>query len=330
MGNRPVEGVDPDGRLAWFVPVIAGAVIGSVTGGITAHKNGSNWWKGAIVGGLIGAAAGAGVSAAIGPAGGITGMTVGNSTAASAALTKSWGIATSAIMGANTSMASTAIRGGNLDNIYKSGLVGAASGAFSASGGFGLVNAWGSKSNVLNFAGRQLYQAIGSAGQSIGNNWAMGEDLLSRVSVGVGPVNLTFGKGQSLFQINGNIGNIATNAFGLANLAFGGSMSFNWKHLTPNYSGGFIDKFFAAAWGPYSVLYPSDQLRTEGDALLAHELHHTWQSRALGDSFLRHYAGQGVLGLLLGRRSFSIYNAVLHGNYYENVPYNLRWFKKSR
>jgi hypothetical protein len=37
---------------------------------------------------------------------------------------------------------------------------------------------------------------------------------LSKVTVGVGPVNLTLGKGQKLLQWQNNIGNIAFNAIG--------------------------------------------------------------------------------------------------------------------
>lgn len=317
--------VDPDGELAFFVPIIIGAVVGATAGGVIAHNNGQDWWKGAIVGGLIGAAVGTGVSAAVGAKGGITGITVGNSVSSSAPLTKAWGITSTAIQSANVNMATTALGGGNLDNVYKSGLVGAASGAFTASGGFGMVSGWGSKSKSMQFAGRQLYQGIGTAGRSIGNNWAMGRDPFSRVTVGAGPVNLTFGKGQRLLQWQNNIGNIATNAFGLGNLAFGGSAEFNWEHLTPMYGGGLIDKYFVGTWGAHSILYRTDQFREEGNSLIAHELHHVWQSRAMGDSYLAHYAGQGLLGMLM-RRPINFGNAAMHPNYFENLAYYFRWF----
>jgi len=66
MGNNPVMMVDPDGQLAWFIPVIIGAVIGGTSQGITTANNGGKFfdgfWKGAVIGGLAGAG-GAGISA---------------------------------------------------------------------------------------------------------------------------------------------------------------------------------------------------------------------------------------------------------------------------
>ena len=67
FGNNPVNFIDPDGELAWFVPLIIGAVIGGTAGGIQAYNNpnmsiGAGILLGATVGGLSGGAA-AGVSA---------------------------------------------------------------------------------------------------------------------------------------------------------------------------------------------------------------------------------------------------------------------------
>ncbi len=231
--NIPLVYTDPDGELVWFIPVIIGAVVGGYTGASIQSGTAAFWnwqpdaWKGAIVGAFIGAAAGAGVLAIIGPTGGITGITTSAGT-----VSQGWGITTTALQSANVNMAFTTFGGGDIDNIYKSGLVGAASGAFTATGGFGMVNAWGSKSEALQFVGRQLYQGIGTAGTSIGNNWAMGRNAFSSVTVGIGPVNFTFGKGQNLLQWQNNIGNIAINTFGLANTAFGGKVRWNWKNLT--------------------------------------------------------------------------------------------------
>ena len=62
--NNPLKYTDPSGELAWFVPVIAGAIIGAYAGasihsGTAAFWNwNSNAWKGAIVGGIIGATIG--------------------------------------------------------------------------------------------------------------------------------------------------------------------------------------------------------------------------------------------------------------------------------
>jgi hypothetical protein len=328
MGNNPVMMVDPDGQLAWFIPVIIGAVVGGTTGGIVAHNNGQDWWKGAITGAFVGAAVGLGVSAAIGPAGGITGITVGNSTAATASLTKAWGITSTAIQGANVNMAMSAFGGGDLDNVYKSGIVGAASGLFTATGGFGLAK--------QGIAGRLAYQGIGTSTQSIGSNWAAGRDPFSRVTVGVGPVNLTLGKGQQLLQWQNNIGNIAMNSFGLLNTAFGGKVQWDRNHLTPIYKGGLIDKFadpgyMESGFSPYVVTGNSN---VTGE-IYPHELHHVWQSRAMGDMFAPNYVANGLYGMILNRfKYFAPYGGMNYPafisptrNYWETIPDFYPWWR---
>ena len=68
--NNPLAYVDPSGEIAWFVPIIIGAVIGGTSGAIMAHQSGAQgFWEwagyvggGALIGGLSGGAA-AGVSA---------------------------------------------------------------------------------------------------------------------------------------------------------------------------------------------------------------------------------------------------------------------------
>jgi len=68
MANNPVMSIDPDGRLAWFVPMIVGAVIGGVSQGIASVNAGGTFlggfWRGALVGGAAGFAA-VGATAAI-------------------------------------------------------------------------------------------------------------------------------------------------------------------------------------------------------------------------------------------------------------------------
>ncbi|WKZ60538.1 MAG: DUF6443 domain-containing protein [Cyclobacteriaceae bacterium] len=58
--NNPYMTVDPDGKLAWFVPIIVGAVIGGTSQGIMAANNGGTFlggfWRGALVGAAAGAA----------------------------------------------------------------------------------------------------------------------------------------------------------------------------------------------------------------------------------------------------------------------------------
>ena len=149
---------------------------------------------------------------------------------------------------------------------------------------------------------------IGTAGSSIGNNWARGEDPFSKVTLGVGPVNLTLGKGQKLLQWQNNLGNIAMNAFGLSNLALGGKVSFDWKNLSLNYTGGIIDKFYPpgiwdSGFGAHAVIGNSNL-----SSLYSHELHHLWQSRSMGDMFLLNYGLQGIGAMLMGGSFLGNYN----------------------
>jgi RHS repeat-associated protein len=68
--NNPMCYIDPDGNLAWFVPVIAGAVIGAYMGGSVANNNFNlfKWqydaktWTGIGIGAITGALSGGGWS----------------------------------------------------------------------------------------------------------------------------------------------------------------------------------------------------------------------------------------------------------------------------
>ncbi|MGH7596431.1 MAG: hypothetical protein ACREOI_08765 [bacterium] len=64
-GNNPVIMVDADGRV-WFLPILIGAGIGAVGGGIYAHNRGGEWWQGALAGAVVGGAAGYFIGAAAG------------------------------------------------------------------------------------------------------------------------------------------------------------------------------------------------------------------------------------------------------------------------
>lgn len=320
--NWPVY-ADPDGKFAWFVPVIIGAVAGGYAGASIASGNwnpanwNSNWWKGAITGAFIGAGVGLGVSAGFGA----TGIK-----AAGGGLTKAWGITSSMINGANVNMAFAAMGGGGLDELWKSGIVGAAGAGFTATGGFGLAKngLFGSK-----LAGKLAFQMAGTASQSIGNNWASGNPLFSKISLGVGPVNLTLGKGQKLLQWQNNLGNIGMNTYGLVNLAFGGTARFDWNNLTPIYEGGLYAKMqdpkvYESGFSPFAVT-GNQELKH----ILGHELHHVWQSRSLGDIFAPNYLMQGFLslgmwglGAINGTPSF----ISEEGNYYETIPEYYKWW----
>jgi hypothetical protein len=204
-----------------------------------------------------------------------------------------------------------------------------ASGAWTATGGFGMVKGFGATSNIGKLAGKLGYQMIGTAGSSIGNNWARGEDPFSKVTLGVGPVNLTLGKGQKLLQWQNNLGNIATNALGLGNLAFGGKVRFDWKNLATVYTGGLMEKM-DGAWVPYSVMGPDKHTNN----VLSHEMHHIWQSRSFGDTYLLNYGLAGISSFLMnGMRLYAPYNGYNYltpiiptTNYWEAIADIYTWW----
>lgn len=105
------------------------------------------------------------------------------------------------------------------------------------------------QSKFWQLANRLGYQMAGIVGQSIGDNWAAGSGLLSKLTLGIGPLNLTLGKGQKLLQWQNNLGNIITNMVGITNLAFGGKVRFDWANLSPIYYGGIKDRIFGTKTG---------------------------------------------------------------------------------
>lgn len=148
--------------------------------------------------------------------------------------------------------------------------------------------------------------------------------LFSTVTVGVGPFNLTLGKGQFPLQWQNNLGNIAMNAFGLGNLAFGGKVNFDWENLSLNYTGGLIDKMYdpnigwSSGFSPHVVVGNSNLQGVYG-----HELHHLWQSRSLGDLFLLNYGLQGISGMLMDR---NFNGFIKERNYFETQGYGRVWW----
>ena len=300
--------IDPDGEIVWFIPVIIGAVVGAYTGASIQSGTAAFWnwksdaWKGAIAGAIVGATLGYGISGAIG-ASGMTTVVNGASVA-----TKAAGITSSMLNSGTINIAMSAMSGGGWDGAWKAGVVGLATGGWNATGGFGMVKAWGAENAFAQLGGKLGYQMIGTAGSSIGNNWAQGKDPFSKVTVGVGPVNLTLGKGQKLLQWQNNLGNIAMNGAGLINTAFGGKVNFDWKNLSFNYSGGLSDKlynpqYWDSGFGAHAVIGNSNLSNLYG-----HELHHLWQSRAFGDMFLLNYGLQGIGAMLMGGSFLSTYN----------------------
>ena len=262
--NNPLKYTDPSGELAWFVPVIAGAIIGAYAGASIQSGTAAFWnwkpnaWKGAIVGGIIGATIGYGVSSALASSGGVTGLTTTTVTGEEV-VSKSAGITSSILNSGTINIAYNTTLGGNWDSAWKAGITGLATGAWSITGGFGMVKGFGATSRLGKLAGKLGYQMIGTVSQSVGFNWAVGKGLFSKVTLGVGPLNLTLGKGQRLLQWENNLGNIAFNSFGLINTAFGGRISFDAENLTLKYTGGLMDVFqpyleYSAGFSPYTVI----------------------------------------------------------------------------
>jgi hypothetical protein len=325
--NNPLKYIDPTGEIVWFIPVIIGAVVGGYIGGGLQSGNWNpftsqywnNGWQGFISGAIVGATLGYGVSGAIG-ASGMTTTAISSTTGASITVpTKAAGLVSTMLNSGSINIGMNAISGGGWDGAWKAGVAGLASGAWTATGGFGMVKGFGATSNIGKLAGKLGYQMIGTAGSSIGNNWARGEDPFSKVTLGVGPVNLTLGKGQKLLQWQNNLGNIAINAFGLSNLALGGKMDVDWKNLSLNYSGGIVDRFFDpniyeySGFGAHAVIGNSDLMK-----VYTHELHHLWQSRSMGDLFLLNYGLHGINSWLSGD-SFIGSSNFFEGQAYEGV-----------
>lgn len=331
--NNPLKYVDPSGEFAWFVPVIAGAIIGAYTGasvqsGTAAFWNwNSNAWKGAITGGIIGATIGYGVSSALASSGGVTCLTTTN-TKGEIIVTKSAGITSSILNSGSANIAYNAITGNNWNSAWKAGISGLITGAWTITGGLGMVKGFGAKSKMWKIAGKLGYQIIGTVSQSTGNNWTMGKGLFSKVTLGIGSLNFTLGKGQRILQCENNLGNIVFNSFGLINTAFGGKVTFDTENLTFNYTGGLMDIFQQTHYISDSKLYIkgagfSPHTITGNSNLklvIRHELHHLWHSRALNDMYLLNYGLQGLNALLLKG------NFVSKRNYYEDFVDNYSWW----
>jgi len=180
--NNPLVYVDPDGELAWFIPVIIGTISCSYIGGAIAAGEGglsganwnpfggkvgdwgkTDWWKGAIVGGLIGATAGYLWSAAVGPAGGITQNLTGFGKAA-------WHITGRGLLSASIDMATSDLSGGGWDDAWKSGITGFVSGALTR--GVDYKRTW-----TKGFLKNALVQgSIGTLEDALGS-WMSGEDI---------------------------------------------------------------------------------------------------------------------------------------------------------
>ncbi|MBN2779361.1 MAG: hypothetical protein JXR36_17150, partial [Bacteroidales bacterium] len=170
--NNPLKYTDPSGDIISAIVIIGGfALAGSITGGIIANNNDVEWWEGAIVGGFIGAGVGSFLAAGVGASGVIanTGM----------AMSKGFGIASSSINSANINMGIAVIKG---NEVWKASLVGAATGAWTTTGGVEIAD-------KLGIAGKLGYQMFGTAGRSIGNNWCKTKNYLGNSLLELGSFN---------------------------------------------------------------------------------------------------------------------------------------------
>lgn len=268
-------------------------------------------WQGAITGAFIGATAGAMLASAVG-APGITATLANGSTGFS----KAFGITSTMLNGASINIGINALSGGGWDGAWKAGIVGALSSGWSATNGLGMLPKGAGGTFGGNLARRLGYQMIGTAGQSIGNNWAIGQNPFSKVTLGVGPVNLTLGKNQKLLQWGNNLGNIAFNGLGLTNLAIGGKISFKGEHLAFNYWDGPLGKFYQndifgpGATGAYATI--SGKGFKNDIPTYLHELGHIWQFRGENDFFLLNYLSSGIFPLLNPRLTIT-------DSYYEQL-----------
>ncbi len=199
FGNNPVNFIDPDGELAWFVPLIIGAVIGGTTGGVIANNNGIDWWKGAITGAFIGASIGALVAPGLGAAGIVA--------AGYNVQTFGWTFATSAINGGTFNAGINLATGGEAWRGALSGAVySAASAGFSIGGAALFKNAGNAYKTGFAKLG---YQAFSTSSSSVIGNLAAGNKWNEQIRLGVGPFSLTFREGKLSKNIFDNLNNIA-------------------------------------------------------------------------------------------------------------------------
>ena len=131
---------DPSGEIAWFVPVIVGAVVGSYAGGAINQGNMNpfqwnysdpNLASSMIIGGLLGASAGAAFSAAASAGswsllGGITGYQTSAGVLGSTGA--AWNMVSNGLLTASVNIGSSAAMGSSTRDIAANGLIGLAAG----------------------------------------------------------------------------------------------------------------------------------------------------------------------------------------------------------
>jgi len=305
MGNNPVMSIDPDGRFAWFIPIIIGAVVGATTGGIIADNNGQDWWKGAIVGAFAGAALGA----ALAPALGATGISI----ATAAAHSTAWSLTTSTIYSATAGAALDLASGGEGWQGALSGASTSLTGQLFSTAGVSLL----AKGQKLGSGFAKLaWQGLSTTASSIAGNLASGRDAFSSLNVGVGPFTLPFRDGEfstnPLDHINNGL-TIRSNLRGLRGVLLRqskfefdeGSLSWGFRDLridegVRKYGEQWIsskatERPSLSGWlAPYSG---GDQFGTRffgnspSEDGRSHEIIHTLFRRFNGDSYLTWFFG---------------------------------------
>ena len=316
--NNPLRYTDPSGELAWFVPVIAGAVIGAYTGASIQSHNLAFWnwrsnaWKGAITGAIIGGTLGYSFAASLNASGLI----------AKGTICKTPGIISSALNSGTINIGYNYISTGDMSDSWKAGLTGVVSGLWATTGGFGMI-----RNNISNnswaLPRKLAYQMTGTVLNSIGNNWTNNVNVLENLTLGLGPINLTINS-KTPISLSNNAFNVLFNSLGMINVACGGHVMFDKNELTFFYSGGLIDKMFPPVNGRITGFSPhiisGNSNLTIGSSTYLHEMHHLWQSRAYNNLYLINYALQGVNALLLHGQFVSRYN------YYEDFIKKNNWW----
>lgn len=149
--NNPMQFTDPDGELAWFVPVIVGAAIGAYAGGaIDQGTLDATMWdwhdrslaSSMIVGGLLGASAGAGFSAAA-SAGGWNVLGLGQitgfqtSSGVLGATGAGWNMVSNGLLTASVNIGTSYAQGLDIDQVAANGLIGLGAGGLGGLFGVG-------------------------------------------------------------------------------------------------------------------------------------------------------------------------------------------------
>lgn len=232
MGNNWQNGTDPTGKsflsslgkiaedVGAFIALGGAGYIGASleSGSFSVNKWNNKWWEGAIVGDVVAAAAVVGVAEVTAPA---TATSILGLSPAATSIAE--GAASGVAMQMGGTIVSNVLSGQQAwqwDQQWKSALVGAALGAFSGLNPQGTVNDDGSltmpkqgglmglrtpatdEGLLSAWGNRTLYNLVEVTGGSIGGNWINNRPLFSQINVPLGPApfELSFGKGQVLFN----------------------------------------------------------------------------------------------------------------------------------